>query len=549
MGQQEKAFRMLQSRKILSVKTLTTSTETSYVKAMIYKSYGHQDRPAVIVFQGDLPVKAFCDCPIGCSGLCCHVLAVLLYLKHFSKTGQKLLKLTCTEQLQKWHRKSNKGGSVPMVKLADLKLKSAKRKKEISAADPDNPYFKRNINAIIKDMNEKLDKMKPVSEHVYSVLSKSKLGQASSVGQNLTFKFRVNGLADHQYCGQNLLEKDTVEIENKSTQIKDKINELLYGRKFVNTIQNIREDYNLEHEILQQEQINITISNFTTVYPPNETYNKIKENINSQKGNMINLDIAFMDAPEPNASNYHDIEQNTTEWLDIRKFKITGSRLPALLGFYGQKKFDNYWDIVINGTNEKDMSKIPNIQRGHQFETEAVRYFEKISKATTSKCGFYSHPSKPRFGSSPDALGPHGILVEIKTRAKDCEGPLENLSKNRNYYVQCQLQMVCTDSHTCILVSYHPESQSANFFAVKRNDALISVMLDVCESIIANEPYVLDTWYTDEKLEKLADLLNTREKLGFHSLKPLRTHITALCKEIQMVKFEDNFDFQMENLS
>ena len=80
MGQQEKAYRMLQSRKIVSVKASKTNTDAIFVKAVISRSYGHKNRPAVILFQGSMPQKAHCDCPIGCSGLCCHVLALLLYL-------------------------------------------------------------------------------------------------------------------------------------------------------------------------------------------------------------------------------------------------------------------------------------------------------------------------------------------------------------------------------------------------------------------------------------------------------------------------------------
>ena len=101
------AFRMLQSRKIVSIKTITEHN-ISYVKAMIKKSYGTQIRPAVILFQDSMPQKAHCSCPVGLSGLCCHVLALLLFLKHYYDTKEKLLGLTCTEQLQKWHRRSKK---------------------------------------------------------------------------------------------------------------------------------------------------------------------------------------------------------------------------------------------------------------------------------------------------------------------------------------------------------------------------------------------------------------------------------------------------------
>lgn len=132
-----------------------------------------------------------------------------------------------------------------------------------------------------------------------------------------------------------------------------------------------------------------------------------------------------------------------------------------------------------------------------------------MSKSTTEKCGFYTHPSKKSFGSSPDALGPDGILVEIKTHAKlkdeSKQKPLENLNFCPEYYVQCQLQMACTDAHTCILVSYNPESDTGNCFAILRNQKLIDIILDVCESILFNRP-ILD-WFEEDELKDIGESL------------------------------------------
>ena len=156
---------MLQSRKIVTVKTIHEQSGI-FVRAMIKKSYGTTIRPAVVLFQNSLPQKATCSCPVGLSGLCCHILALLLFLKHYTDTNEKILELTCTEQLQKWHRRSKKG-SIPMVPLKQLKPKSAgmeiiQNKVDICAADPQNSYFKRDVPNIILNLKEKLKKEKPV---------------------------------------------------------------------------------------------------------------------------------------------------------------------------------------------------------------------------------------------------------------------------------------------------------------------------------------------------------------------------------------------------
>ena len=98
---------MLQSRKIVTVKTIHEQSGI-FGRAMIKKSYGTTVWPSVVLFQNSLPQKGTSSCPVGLSGLYCHILALLLFLKHYTDANEKMLGLTCTEQLQKWHRRSKK---------------------------------------------------------------------------------------------------------------------------------------------------------------------------------------------------------------------------------------------------------------------------------------------------------------------------------------------------------------------------------------------------------------------------------------------------------
>ena len=78
---------MLQSIKIVTVKTIHKQSEI-FVRAMIKKSYGTTIRPAVLLFQHSLPQKATCSRPVGLSGLYCHLLALSLFLKHYTDTNE-----------------------------------------------------------------------------------------------------------------------------------------------------------------------------------------------------------------------------------------------------------------------------------------------------------------------------------------------------------------------------------------------------------------------------------------------------------------------------
>ena len=92
----------------MSVKACQTTEHSSvmYVKASILKSYtGSVRRPAAILFSKSTPVKAYCGCAVGKSGLCCHVIALLIQLNYYNDHKKLHLNMSCTEKLQKWHKR------------------------------------------------------------------------------------------------------------------------------------------------------------------------------------------------------------------------------------------------------------------------------------------------------------------------------------------------------------------------------------------------------------------------------------------------------------
>jgi len=58
----------------------------------LYKPYtGSISRPATILFTNNTPVKVYCGYAVGKSGLCCHVIALLIELNYYQKftTGKE----------------------------------------------------------------------------------------------------------------------------------------------------------------------------------------------------------------------------------------------------------------------------------------------------------------------------------------------------------------------------------------------------------------------------------------------------------------------------
>ena len=393
-----------------------------------------------------------------------------------------------------------------MVPLKEISVKSAKRKNkkslEASAADPQKSSFKRDVSSIIDNLNKMLDKEKPVTEHVYSVLSKSEIGSKTSVGQHFNHLFKLNQLGDHQYIKKGDFEKHLLGID----QNKSKIIQAYIDNECVDNIIQDSENKNdvTVEKIILQDELPIKILHSSNVYDMScKYYKETMQEINDQLSNCsedtpksIKIDISFQEAPAPSGTNYVNTEQNSELWHKTRNKKITGSRLGSLICMHGNKKFTDTWEIVETGKKESDISGIKNIKRGLMFEKDGIKYFERESKSITQTCVFFYYPCNNRYGSSPGAIGKNGILVEIKTRAKNSIGPLQNLNSCPHYYVQCQLQMACTDAHSCVLVSYHPETKFGNFFLVQRNNIIIDILIDVCNAIL--DKTVIDTWVYNE---------------------------------------------------
>ena len=191
---------------------------------------------------------------------------------------------------------------------------------------------------IVKGLQNEL-KEKPVEEHVYSVLMESKTGQESSVGQHLHYKYSLKtafALADHGYCKKPLFDADIISIEkNKVDTIKfyiDKNNGIIQTHGI-----NIKTN---NTSCIKQCLSDTVHQNILEIMQPHSAYEgfkdlEVKKSLNEQILNgdtTVNIDVSYLVAPKPCGSNYIDVKQNTQEWHDYRKFKITASRLAYLLG-------------------------------------------------------------------------------------------------------------------------------------------------------------------------------------------------------------------------
>lgn len=169
---------------------------------------------------------------------------------------------------------------------------------------------------------------------------------------------------------------------------------------FNNSASNIQTSIASSEEILTQDILPIEVIKCNYTKKDNNTLNirnSIKKPLLINPKAKVYIDIRLLNSSKPQVANYTDITQNTEEWYQLRRFKITGTRLPLLLGLQGKNKLMECWSTVKTGKREDDkLLSIKNIKRGVKFEKTAISYFEKVSQSKTIKCGFFTHPTKIR---------------------------------------------------------------------------------------------------------------------------------------------------------
>lgn len=116
---------------------------------------------------------------------------------------------------------------------------------------------------------------------------------------------------------------------------------------------------------------------------------------------------------------FHNVEQNTDEWLDLRAGKLTGSAISKVMANYGKafgepaKRYAIDLAITqITGNYSSESYTNEHMERGHDQEPIARMLYENETFCSVSNGGFFDNGFT---GDSPDGLvGGDGVL-EIKS--------------------------------------------------------------------------------------------------------------------------------------
>ncbi|MDC0183035.1 YqaJ viral recombinase family protein [Nitrosomonadales bacterium] len=154
--------------------------------------------------------------------------------------------------------------------------------------------------------------------------------------------------------------------------------------------------------------------------------------------------------------------QGTQEWLKKRLGKITSSTIHKIMSSKENSSTRTrlMQDLIferISGSPTKNIVTAP-MARGLELESEARKAYE-LQNEIVILSGFIEHPTIKDAGASPDGLIGDDGLIEIKClNKKSHEEIIRKQVLPRQYYIQIQFQLACTQRLWCDFVAYHPDA-------------------------------------------------------------------------------------------
>ncbi len=187
------------------------------------------------------------------------------------------------------------------------------------------------------------------------------------------------------------------------------------------------------------------------------------------------------------------MEQRTAEWFLARKGKLTASEIHNILAS-SRKKDEVLGETAMSYIKGKVAESVMNddvfvemqdmafsnaaTRWGEMYEPDARRLYSGLTGMDVEENGFI--PYSPHCGGSPDGMNKDGQgIIEIKcpfNSAKHVEfmlmkSPEDLLAANRQYYYQCQANLLFTGRRYVDFISYDPRMSELLNIKVLRIEA------------------------------------------------------------------------------
>lgn len=174
-------------------------------------------------------------------------------------------------------------------------------------------------------------------------------------------------------------------------------------------------------------------------------------------------------------SQGNHMEQRSEKWFNVRKGRVTGSSVGAILGHSPWSSPDEVMRRMVREWHGAPSEFEGNIATtwGTSNENGAIQEYSMETNKTVEKCGFFEY--KDWLGASPDGLIGSDGLIEVKCpfsyRNLEKPIPFKTARDQMHYYAQIQIQLLVTDRKWCDFYQWAPAGTSLE--RVDRDDTFI----------------------------------------------------------------------------
>lgn len=175
---------------------------------------------------------------------------------------------------------------------------------------------------------------------------------------------------------------------------------------------------------------------------------------------------------------YNDIQQRTDEWHQLRKGKITGTTLKALMSSRKDTREGAIYELIaerlMEGVESEEYENA--MERGNRLESDAISAFELEYKKETEETGFVENDDNKMMGYSPDRLIANSDEEDVEVKCPLGKAYVEiwltNLLPDEYYWQLVQAFVVNPKLNLRYFVAYHPNItvHPIHVIEIKRED-------------------------------------------------------------------------------
>ncbi|WP_276979206.1 lambda exonuclease family protein [Flavobacterium filum] len=184
---------------------------------------------------------------------------------------------------------------------------------------------------------------------------------------------------------------------------------------------------------------------------------------------------------------FHDIQQGTDEWLNLRKGKFTASTFKDLFAKETTAQYEKaIYRVVferLSGERVDSEFKSAYMQRGNDLEPDALKRYSLKTFNSVTNGGFFEYDEW--IGASPDGLIDEDGQVQVKCPAYNTM--INYLLKKKlpnDYFYQVHGELFVTGRQWCDFYAYHPNLEGL-IIRIDRDEAVIAeIHKKINESIL-----------------------------------------------------------------